>query len=233
MKRLLGLGLCAVLLIGAGGAIGWSMRVPALNARLYAKNRLIAVQVHLEEAPADYVLIAGDSQAELQDTAQSACGLEVVNAGLSGATAAVYADLFPTLKVPVRPRVATLTIGTNDLNRKGDPTSEAGTARFAASVERIVRDLQAVGGRVVVTAVPPIGREVGNRLDPAAVGAYSRAIRTLCGRIGCTYADPFAHLRDGDTGYALPGGLRDGLHVAGYRRVQRALEPVLCPAGSR
>ncbi|NEU12458.1 SGNH/GDSL hydrolase family protein [Methylobacterium sp. BTF04] len=229
MKRQVWLGLGGVVLLGAGAAIGWSAKPSALNARLYAQNRLIAVQVHLEEAPPDYILIAGDSQAELQDTAQRTCELEIVNGGLSGATAAVYADLFQTLKVPVRARVAALTVGTNDLNRKGDPTSTAGAARFTASVERIVRELQAVSARVVVTAVPPIGREVGNRLDPAAVGVYSRAIRDLCQRIGCDYADPFAHLRDGDTGYALPGALRDGLHVAGYRSVQRALEPALCP----
>lgn len=230
MRAAVRFGLWSTFLVGAGAAIGWYARPsPQLNARLYAKNRLIAVQVHLEEAPPDYVLVAGDSQAELQDTAQRACGLEVVNAGLSGATAAVYADLFPRLTVPVRARMAVLTIGTNDLNRKIAPASEAGAARFAAAVEGIVHHLEKVSDRVVVTAVPPIGREVGDRLDAEAVGVYSQRLRELCGRIGCTFADPFAHLRDGETGYALPGALRDGLHVAGYRRVQRALEPVLCP----
>lgn len=231
MRHRILFGLGATLLLCAGAAIGWSAHpAPQLNARLYAKNRLIAVQVHLEEAPPDYVLVAGDSQAELQDPAQRVCGREIVNAGLSGATAAVYADLFPRLTVPVRARISVLTIGTNDLNRKVAPASEAGAARFAAAVEGIVRDLAVVSDRVVVTAVPPIGREVGDRLDAAAVGVYSRRLHDLCGRVGCTFADPFAHLRDGTSGYALPGALRDGLHVAGYRRVQRALEPVLCPA---
>lgn len=225
------MGLGAVLLIGAGAAIGWFARPAAsLTPGLYGLNRLVAVQVQLTEAPPDYVLVAGDSHAEFQGAAQRLCGREVVNAGLGGATAAIYAALFPRLTVPVRARMAILTIGTNDLKRKNAPASEAGLARFAATVEGIVRDLGRVSDRVVVTAVPPIGRAVGDRLDAEAVELFSRRLRDLCGRLGCTFADPFAALRDGTSGYALPGALRDDVHLARYRQAQRALEPLLCPA---
>ena len=81
---------------------------------------------------------------------------------------------------------------------------------------------------MVVTALPPVGREIGTLVDAGAVPDYSRRLQKLCGRLGCTFADPFADLRDGDTGYAKPGALRDGLHLAAFRPALKALEPALC-----
>ncbi|GJE15519.1 SGNH/GDSL hydrolase family protein [Methylobacterium marchantiae] len=222
----------ALTALAAGGAIGWQSHVPKLSALLYATNRLIVVQVHLDEAPPDYILVEGDSQAELQSTGQRVCGLELVNAGINGASAAIYADLLDRVTIPTRPRAAVLTIGTNDLFTKGDPRSAGSIARFEQSLARIVGKLRGVTDRVVVTAVPPIGRRAGAKLDAEAVGVYSARIRGFCERGGCTYADPFADLRDGDGGYAVAGALRDDLHIAGYRRVMRALEPALCPASA-
>lgn len=229
MRRALlaGFGGVAVLTVGVG--LGWVLHAPpAMNARAYAQNRLIAVQVHLDEAPADYVFLAGDSQSELESPAQRPCGLELVNGGVSGSSAAVYADLVATLRFPARARAAALTIGTNDLMAKNKPLGPEATAHFEASAERILRTLMANTDRLVVTAVPPVGRELARWLEPAAVAHYSDRLRALCTRLGCTFADPFASLRDGDTGFAKPGALRDGLHLSRYRPVMDALAPVLC-----
>lgn len=229
MRRGLVLGGAAILAAGVG--IGWALhRPPAPNARLYAQNRLIAVQVHLDEAPAGYVFLAGDSQSELESPAQRPCGLELVNGGVSGSSAAVYADLVSTLSFKVRPRAAALTIGTNDLMAKNAPLGTEATARFDAAAERIVRTLMANTDRLVVTAVPPVGRELARRLEPAAVAHYSERLRALCIRLGCRFADPFAPLREGGTGFARPGALRDGLHLARYRPVMDGLAPALCEA---
>lgn len=231
MRRVVLAGLSGVGLLAAGFGIGWSLQRPAApNARLYAQSRLIAVQVHLDEAPADYVLVAGDSQAELQSPGQRPCGVELVDAGVSGASAGVYADLAATLTFRRRARAAVLTIGTNNLMKKSAPLSPEATARFEASAERIVRTLQGASGALVVTALPPIGRELERWLEPAAVGHYSERLRALCTRLGCTFADPFSDLRDGQTGFAKPGALRDGLHLSAYRPVIAALEPALCAA---
>ena len=156
-----------------------------------------------------------DSQAELQNPAQRVCGAEIVNAGVSGASASVYADLVANLSVKTRPRAVVAFIGTNDLLRKKEPLSDRTAQIFDESVERIVKRLQAESDRVVVAAIPPISRSVQKRLEPAAVAAYSARIRVLCERLSCVYADPFAELRDGNTGFALPGTLRDDLHIAG------------------
>jgi len=233
-KPALVLAIFAAALIGLGGALGWSLRQPRLNVGLYAQNRLVAIQAHLDEAAAGYVLLAGDSQAELQSPAARLCGAEIVNAGISGAGTALYGELFARLSIPHRPAAVVLTIGTNDLNRKHEPRMPAAAERFEASLGRLVARLRAVSDVVVVTALPPIGAGVADRLDASAVADYSERIRRLCARDGCLTADPYRALRGGDAqgadGLARPDALRDGLHLARYRPVLAALEPVLCAA---
>ena len=213
----------------AGGLAGWHLHRPAPGTRAYAAVRLIAVQAHLDEAASGSVFLAGDSQAELQSPAERVCGREVVNGGVSGASAALYADLLGTLRFRQRPAAAVLTVGTNDLALKNAPRSPEARARFADAAEGIVRRLLAESDRVVVTALPPVARGADTRWDPKAVGAYSETLRDLCGRLGCRFADPFAGLRDGTTGFARTGTMRDALHLSAYRPILRALAPDLCP----
>lgn len=229
MTRALLAAVAAVVLVGLGVAAGWFLRKPATDARAYATMRLVAVQVALDEAPSDYVFMAGDSQTELQPGGQQPCGMTLVNGGVSGATAAAYAEYLARLAFPHRPQAASLTIGTNDILLKMGPRGAETAARFEATAERIVRLLQAQAGRVVVTALPPVGREIAAVVDAAAVGDYSQRLKAMCGRLGCTFADPFAELRDGQTGFAKPGTLRDGLHLAKFKPVLAALSPALCP----
>lgn len=228
MKRFIAPAIAALLIFSAGAIAGWSSRKAPMDARAYATMRLTAVQVALDEAPAEYDFFAGDSQTELQPGDQRPCGLPMVNGGVSGATSSAYADYLGRLKFPVRPKAASLTIGTNDLLLKNRPRGLDAASRFEASVERIVHGLQAVTGRVVVTALPPVGREIAALVDAGAVGDYSERLKALCGRLGCTFTDPFADLRDGETGYAKPGALRDGLHLAKFRAALQALSPALC-----
>ncbi|MCJ2124877.1 SGNH/GDSL hydrolase family protein [Methylobacterium sp. J-077] len=228
MTRRLLAGVVGLALLALGGFAGWHLRKPAADARAYAVMRGIAVQVSLDEAPPEYVFWGGDSQVELQPGGQRPCGLDFVNGGFSGATAAAYLDHLTGLTFHHRPMVAALTIGTNDILLKNAPRSAEAASRFEANAEAIVKRLQAVSPRVVVTALPPVGRAVGRLIDAGAVADYTQRLRTLCGRLGCAFADPFASLRDGETGYAKPGALRDGLHLAAYRPAMAALEPVLC-----
>ena len=231
MKRRILLSLGGLLLVGAGILIGRTLATAPVNVRAYALGRLTAVQVHLGEAPPAYVFLAGDSHAELQTPAQRPCGLELVNGGVSGATAPVYADLVATLRFPVRPRAAVLTIGTNDILAKNDPRDPAAAARYEAAATRIIRQLMGTADRLVVTALPPIGRELAGRLDPLAVADYSDRLKALCARLGCRFADPFGAIRDGTTGFAKPNTMRDGLHLSAYRPALAALAPDLCDPG--
>jgi len=228
VKRVAVLILAGVVLLALGGVAGWRLHRPGTDARAYAEMRLIAVQVSLDEAPPDYVFWAGDSQVELQPGSQRPCGLDFLSGGVSGATAASYSDYLGRLTFQVHPRIAALTIGTNDILVKNNPQLHKPTEQFEAATEAIVKRLQSLSARVVVTALPPVGREIGTLVDAGAVPDYSRRLQKLCGRLGCTFADPFADLRDGDTGYAKPGALRDGLHLAAFRPALKALEPALC-----
>ncbi len=225
--RTLGLVAAGTALLGLGAAIGWTARAPN-DARHYAEGRRAAVQQHLDEAASDYVFLAGDSQAELQPPAQRPCGLELVNGGSAGANAALYADVLDGLRFRVRPRAAVLAIGTNDLIAKNGPRTPRALARFDGNAERIVRRLRAESDQVVVLAVPPIGRSLADRLDAEAVAVHSEHLRALCARLGCRFADPYAPLRDGASGFARPGAMSNGLHVARYRPVMQALLPALC-----
>ncbi|MET0259359.1 MAG: SGNH/GDSL hydrolase family protein [Methylobacterium sp.] len=229
MKHLLGLSLALLTVSAASAGLGWVLHAPKHDVGEYAVHRLVAVSQQLDEAEPGYVLVAGDSQAELQSPSERVCGAPIVNIGVSGATAAVYAGLLSDLAFPVRARAAVLTIGTNDLIRKNDRLGPATADRFAEDVERLATHLATVADRVVVTAVPPIGRELADTFEPRAVHLYSERIRALCARIGCLYADPFLELRDGDTGFGLPGANRNGLHLARYRPVLHHLAETLCP----
>ena len=228
MRRVALLILGGLALLAIGGFAGWRLHRPAADARAYAEMRLIAVQVSLDEAPPDYVFWAGDSQVELQPGSQRPCGLDFLNGGISGSTAASYADHLARLTFKVPPRLAALTIGTNDILVKNNPQLDKPAAQFEAAAEAIINRLQILTPRVVVTALPPVGRELSKLVDAGAVAVYSQRLRNLCGRLGCVFTDPFAALRDGDTGYAKPGALRDGLHLAAFRPALKAVEPALC-----
>ncbi|MCJ2053184.1 SGNH/GDSL hydrolase family protein [Methylobacterium sp. J-070] len=228
MRRVAVLVAAGLVVLAIGGLAGWRLRRPGVDARAYAEMRLVAVQVSLDEAPADYVFWGGDSQVELQPGSQRPCGLDLVNGGVSGATAASYAQYLAGLTFKVHPRIAALTIGTNDILVKNNPQLTKPTEQFEAAAEEIIKRFQSLSPRVVVTALPPVGRQIGKFVDARAVTEYSERLRALCGRLGCTFADPFAALRDGDSGFAKPGALRDGLHLAAFRPALRALEPALC-----
>lgn len=229
MRRRIGLVLAIVMSSALSATIGWFAHGPRHDVGEYAKHRLAAIRQHLDEADPGFVLIAGDSQAELQTPSARVCGATVVNAGISGATPSDYAALLPDLAFPVRARAAVLTIGTNDLARKNNPLSSEALARFEDDVGRIVTRLAAVSDRVVVTAVPPLGRDIDDSFEARAVSVYSERIRVLCARLGCVYADPFASLRDGTSGFGKPGANRDGLHLARYRPLLGTLAAALCP----
>jgi hypothetical protein len=220
--------IAACLLVGLGWALGWALHEAGMDARQYGQGRLAAVQQHLDEAPEDFVFVAGDSQAELQPPAQRPCGLELVNGGVAGSNAATYADFLDGVRFPHRARIALLLIGTNDLVAKNDPGSAAATSRFEAASERILRALLRHADRVVVAPPPPIGRALDGRLDAGSVVPYGARLRGLCARLGCRVADPYAALRDGESGFAKAGAMGNGLHVAAYRPVMRALEAAIC-----
>lgn len=191
----------------------------------FADMRVAAINAQLAEAEPDYVLLAGDSHAEM-DPVTRFCGRPVINAGVSGMRASEYAAVADRFRPVTPPALSVLTIGTNDLRVSSNPLDPATLARFDAAASTLVGRLRAMGGATVVTAVPPLDREVA-KLDAAAVPTYAARLKALCDRLGCVFADPFRALRGAD-GRALPGTLRDGVHLRSYRTALAVLEGETC-----
>jgi hypothetical protein len=200
---------------------------PSRAVREHAERRLAVIQAHLAEAADPFVLIAGDSHAELASPAVRPCGWEVVNAGVSGARVGFYRDVIQALHGSAKPRAIVLMIGTNDIILRGDPLSPAHLAAFGEEAAHLLAALKALTPRLVVTAVPPVDPVAAKRLEAAAVAPYSQQLAALCARLGCRFADPFADLR-GEDGFARAGALRDGLHMAHYRTALAKLAPLIC-----
>lgn len=218
------LGLIVALMLG--GSVGW-IATPRQPSPSYADQRLPIINAHLADAAPGYVLLAGDSHAELTNPALRLCGSELVNAGISRAGAAAYADTLARFRFASRPRGAVLIIGTNDLRKRLHPEDPARLDRFEAAVESIVLRLLEVTHRVVVTAVPPLDRQIRN-LDAASVRHYSDRLKDLCGRLDCRFVDLFSDLREGVYGLVKPGTLGDGIHLGHYRPSLARVEPDLC-----
>ena len=218
--------------LAAGFGIGWFAHQPEQNASAYGEFRLNGVQYHLDEAEPGYVLFAGDSNAELRSPLDDLCGSRIINAGVSGASTPVYRKLLQRLTIRAKPRAAVLTIGTNNLILKKSPRAPETAAKFEDDIAAIVGKLRAATDTVIVTALPPIDRVVGDRLDAAAVGDYSARLAALCPRLGYTYVDPFADLRDGTSGFSKPGVSREAVHLARYKPSLDAIAGVLCPGGA-
>ncbi|WP_147046565.1 SGNH/GDSL hydrolase family protein [Methylobacterium gnaphalii] len=193
--------------------------------------RFSIVQQYLDEADPGFILFAGDSNAELHSTSGSMCGRTVANVATSGATTQSYADFFEKLSFPVRPRAAVLTIGTNDLNRKKDPRGARSGAAFETALDALLVRMRSITETVLVTAVPPVDHNTERSIDPLAVGDYSKRIQAACERLGCRFIDPFASLREGDTGYGLANVNQDGKHLKRYKPVFNAIGASLCPDG--
>lgn len=199
------------------------------NARLaqeHLARRLPEIRNALATAPPGFTLLAGNSHAEIVGTAL-ARSRPVINAGIGGTSARGYAAQIDALPFATRAGTALLFLGTNDILRRADPLSSATLGGFEAAASRILDWLRSRADRVLVAAVPPLGPEAAVLRDPAAVDAYSAALRGLCERSGCRYFDPFAGLRDGGAGLTTRAAPPDGVHLRDYDTLATELAGLL------
>nr|WP_246732879.1 SGNH/GDSL hydrolase family protein [Methylobacterium sp. BTF04] len=212
------------------GAVAFSAEDQGERNRLVAEahlaRRLPVIRAELDAAEPGFVLLAGNSHAEILGNAL-ARRLPVVNGGIGGASARRYATQLDALPFRARAGVAMLFLGTNDILRTAAPLSKGTLGGFEAAVTRILAWLRTNADVVLVAAVPPIGPEAQRERDPAAVAAYTAVLRSVCERNGCRLFDPFAGLRDGETGLTTQALPQDGVHVRDYDAVARDLATLL------
>jgi lysophospholipase L1-like esterase len=203
-----------------------------ITADIYALQAVPVINGQLFEARAGYVFLAGDSHVELVNPTFRLCGREIVNGGVSGAGASLYRDLLKTIEFRRPPDFAVLTIGTNDILRKNDPLSARRLETFERNVSAIVKGLPTRTRRIFVTPLPPVGRELVEKVQIEVIAAYSNRLRDLCERERCTFVDPFRSFREDDGSTARRGAMRDGLHLASYRTAYTHLASLICPSGT-
>ncbi len=235
-RRRLAAALLAAAAAGAGG--GYAAARSSLKARLtvsvgaYGLARAAVVASALRQSGRGYVLVAGDSHAELAAPDAPSCGRKLVNAGLSGAKADDYATFLSAVSAKAGPApraaVAVVTLGTNHLLRKRNPAGKEAADRYEADLETVVRALSAMADRVVVAAVPPLMPSQDPYVDRAGAANLTARQASVCRRAGCETADPYAYARDADFGTARAGSSSDGLHLSDYRPAYAALDAVLC-----
>lgn len=213
----------------AAGADEQAQRSARL-ARAHLDQRLPEIRAALSGAGPGFVFLAGNSHAEIVAPAL-ARRMPVVNGGIGGTSARGYAAQLDALPFGARAGTAVLFVGTNDILRRADPLSESTRAGFEDAAARIIDWLHAHADAVLVAAVPPLGPEAAAIRDPAAVDAYTAALRSLCGRHGCRLVDPFARLRDGEPGLTTQAAPPDGLHMRDYDTLAVELAGLLQRAG--
>ena len=145
---------------------------------------------------------------------------EIENAGLSGELAARAVTRFRIELLRVRPKVALLMEGSNDLffdQTLGQTTALAG-------LEGMILAAKAQGVSVMLASIPP-QRRFGPRENVAAIiPTFNASIQALARRHGVTFVDVFTPLTNGTCGRSggnLPCVGRDDLHLteAGYQVV--------------
>lgn len=222
-------------------AAGASLVIPAVVAedpahrsaqlaRAHLDQRLPEIRLALAAAPPGFTLLVGNSHAEIFGAALTRLR-PVINAGIGGTSARGYAAQIDTLAFGSRAGIALLFLGTNDILRRGNPLSSSAIGGFSVAAARILDWLRAWTDLVLVAAVPPLGPEAAVLRDPAAVDAYSAALRDLCERPGCRYFDPFAELRDGGVGLTTQAAVPDGVHLRDYDTLAAELARLLCEIG--
>ena len=195
-------------------------------AQRHLAARIVAINSDLGEASPGYVLLGGDSHAEL--LGQLDCDdKSVVNAGIGGLSARHYAPHTNRMIAPQKAHAAVLIIGTNDIMCRSSPLKQRARTRFEASVTQILIWLSNNADNVFVLAIPPISGGGDFPRDLKAVHLYSQILEKLCKQYGYRFADPFQNIRSSIFGLARPGALCDDVHLSNYEELIVAVKGLL------
>lgn len=191
--------------------------------------RLQVMQEHLATQTGPYVILAGDSHAEMLNW-HRVCGLPVVNLGLSGVAGVQYGKVLARLQPRERATAAVIFLGTNDIARRLKPEAEAARSRFEARFAAVVADFRRFADRSVYVPllIQPDEPRASQWLDAARAPQFAEIASKVCLALGCRTLDL--------DGMAL-GRAEDGVHLDRASRRQdaalhRLVERELCPAAS-
>jgi hypothetical protein len=224
-KLLAGVALLATL--GAAAA-AFAMRTPqqGLADDPRQQVRLRVMQEHLATQEAPYLILAGDSHAELLNW-DRVCGLPVVNLGLSGVTAVHYGKILAMLRPGQRAQATLVFLGTNDLARRLKPESDARLTRFEQRFGGVMRDLSRFAARTIYVPVMPPGNDAraSGWLATERTAQYQLTATKVCLTEGCQPLD----LDAVNLGFSEDGVHLDRVDRAVGGTLHRLVEQDLCP----
>lgn len=249
--RKLGLGLSLVLVaLLPSAALCWLLvggtaaSQPAPRFDSFAKVRAKTIQSQLDQVEGDYLIALGDSHAE-RLYLPSLCGLNVLNAGISGATVQDVLALVRSVTPRRKARRILLVVGTNDIWSKRHPDDPGAEKAFAAGMRQLLDWLKTWGEKVTLVAIPPVARAQEPEFPRPAAARYTNLLREACLSGRCDVLPVFETAGEGVAGRAS-GLSGDGVHLANYASHVRAAEAAICggtaglptrqtelPAGSR
>ncbi len=180
---------CAVAAIAGAYAAGSAkQKSVAENPRHTARVRIM--QEHLATQSGPFIILAGDSHAELLNW-DRICGKPVVNLGLSGVATAHYGQILARLAPTARAEAMVIFLGTNDLALEAKPGSGQRLADFADRFGAVVRDSRRFASRTVY--VPLFPGEDDPRatrvFDTGSIARYRQAATGACRNGGCKTLD--------------------------------------------
>lgn len=203
-------------------AAKWMMQlddIPELSHYAEANRRLLA-----ERDARPRIVFIGDSITENWKAidARSDKAVRWVNRGISGSNTSQMLLRFEDDAVALAPSVVVIMGGTNDLRAyAGSPESvvDGAFARVKRNVTAMADIATGRGIRVVLSAVPPVGRDTARiARDPQGVRRINAWIAKFARERGSGFVDYGNVLADSE-GYLKPELSPDGIHPndAGYR----------------
>jgi lysophospholipase L1-like esterase len=180
------------------------------------------------------VVFFGDSITDLWNLAGQFPGKPYVNRGISGQTTSQMLVRFRPDVINLRPRVAVILAGTNDIAGNTGPMTIEEIEGNYVSLAELAR---ASGIKVVFASVIPVHNytpqsELSFPLrEPEKIRALNKYLQTYCASNGCVYLDYYAAMVD-DKGMLKRELAEDGLHPnkAGYALMAPLAEKAIAAA---
>lgn len=186
----------------------------------------------------DRVVFIGDSITDGWNLTEMFPGKPYVNRGISGQTTSQMLIRFRPDVIALRPRIAVILAGTNDIaGNTGPITTEAIVDNLTSMVDLAHANRIAV----VLSSVMPVSdyntNQQGNRIiqtvrrPPAKIRELNERIKKLCSERKLLYLDYYTPMVDAN-GFLREELSYDGLHASlkGYEVMKATAEPVISAA---